>query len=83
MQTRTAPLGEFPEGVRTDLLAQATRGILVLALVLGSLGADAAASSGPGSADHTSAHQPSGDIRLALSVQPINPRRTSPDPWMY
>jgi hypothetical protein len=63
---------------RTDPLAWAARGILILALVLGSLGAVAAASSGYGSGDHASAHQPAGNNRLAASSGHI-----IDVPWMY
>jgi len=83
VQARAVPFEEFPEGPRTDPLAQAVRGILILALVVGSLGADAAASSGPGSADHASAHQPAGDIRLAASAYPIGSSHMVPATWMY
>jgi hypothetical protein len=81
MQARTVPV-ECPTGaLRTDPLGQTARGILILTLVLGGLGGGAAATSGYGSGDHASAHQPGGDIRLGASAYPISSSRSNP--WMY
>ena len=75
---RTIPVEGLPGALRTDPLARAARGILILSLVLGSLGADAAASSAHGSADHASTRQPAGNIRLTASSGHIAGK-----PWMY
>jgi hypothetical protein len=82
MQARTGPLNESPERLRNDPLAQAARGILILAFVLGSLGADAAVSSGQGSAGHATGRQPEVGIHLAASVEGISGGRITPLPWM-
>ncbi len=82
MQTRTFPVQGSPGALRADPLAQAARGIVILALVLGSIGIDAAESSGYGSAGHASAHQPAGNIRLG-SAYPIGFRASVDRPWMY
>jgi hypothetical protein len=78
VQPRTVSLEEFPEGPRSDPPAQAARGILILALVLGGLGAGAAASSGYGSADHAGPARSAGDIHLAASSS-----HAIPMGWMY
>jgi len=67
---------------RTDPLAQASRRILILALVLGSLGADAAALAGYASADHANA-QPTASISLAANASPISSGHVTESTWMY
>lgn len=67
---------------QTDSLGRATRGIAVLALVLGSLGAEAAAVSGFG-ADHVGARQPLGGSRIGADSQLTSSGRISQRPWMY
>ena len=79
IQTRTVPVEGLPGALRTDPLLRAARGTVILALVLGSLGADAAASSGYGSADHASARKPAANISLAASAS----SRVTNRPWMY
>ena len=83
IQARTVPVDGFTGALRTGPLVWAAHGILILALVLVSLGADAAASSGYGSGDHASAHQPAGNIRLAASAYPITSHYIKGTPWMY
>jgi len=83
IQARTVPAEGLPEALRTDPLVWTARGILILALVLGSLGADAAASSDYGSADHASTHKPAGNIHLAASAYPIRSSQIIHTPWMY
>lgn len=83
---RTVPVEALTGAHRTDPLAQAGRRILILALVLGSLGADAAALAGYASADHANAHQPAGNISLAANTSPIRTSTGSgsiSSPWMY
>jgi hypothetical protein len=89
-QERTAAIETLAGAQRTDPLTQATRRILILALVLGSLGADAAALAGYTSADHANAHQAAGNISLAANISPISPGKVTPtspgsisDPWIY
>ena len=80
---RTVPVG-LPTGTpRTDPLVRATRGILVLAFALGSLGTDVAVSSGFGTADHLSAHPSAGSIRLAANVSTASSGTITNRPWMY
>jgi hypothetical protein len=63
--------------------AWAAGGILILALVLGSLGAFAAASSGHGSVGHANAHQPARNLpRSPVGYQIISGHFISM-PWMY
>ena len=71
-QERTVPVETLTGAQRTDPLAQATRRILILALVLGSLGADAAALSGYASADQANAHLPTGNISLTAKASPLS-----------
>jgi hypothetical protein len=84
-QARTVPVETLTGAQRADPLVQAARRILILALVIGSLGADAAAWSGYASVGQASAHQPAGNIRLAASVSPISlsPSHITDSPWMY
>jgi hypothetical protein len=81
-QERTVPVETLTGAQRTDPLAQAARRILILALVVGSLGADAAALSGYASADHANAHQTAGNISLAANLSPIRTASGS-YPWVY
>ena len=80
---RTVPVEGSVGALRVDPLVRAARGILILAVVLGSLGTDATVSSGYGSAGHASAHQPAGNIRLAASAYPIGSGHMTNIPWMY
>jgi len=64
---------------RTDPLTQASRRILILALVLGSLGADAAAVAGYTSADHANAHLAAGNVSLVANTSPNSTGKS----WMY
>jgi hypothetical protein len=80
--TRTVPVEGLPEALRADQLVRAARGILVLAVVLGSLGTDAMASSGY-SVGHANAHQQAGNIRLAASAYPISSRHIPDVPWAF
>jgi hypothetical protein len=76
---RTVPLESLPRAPQTDPLRQAARRILILALVFGSLGADAAASPVYASAGHVNSHQQASNIRLTASASSPAMRR----PWMY
>ncbi len=77
-QARTVPVETLPGALRTTPLGQAARGILILALALGSIGAESAASSG-----YASTHQAAGNARLAESAYLIGSRHITPAPFMY
>jgi hypothetical protein len=83
IQPRTAPVESLTGAQPTEPLVQAARGILILALVLGSLGADAAASSGYASAGHASTRQSASNIHLAASTSTISPGQNLDLAWMY
>jgi hypothetical protein len=79
-------VGSAPREPSTGTVrAWATRGILVLALVMGSLGAAASALPGHGSADHVqaSAHQPAASLALSADAVSISSGHPSRLPWMY
>ncbi len=82
-QAQTVPAEVTPGAPRNDPLVRTARGMLILALLLGSLGADAAASSAVGSVGHANGHQPAGTISLAASASAISSVRISNMPWMY
>jgi hypothetical protein len=87
-QAPTVQVGGLTGAPRTDPLVQASRRILILALVLGSLGADAAALSGYTSAAQANGHQSAGNIRLAATISPSiistsTGSGTVSHPWMY
>jgi hypothetical protein len=79
-QERAVPVEGKAEAPRTDPLVRTAHGILILALVLGCLGADAAAGHGGG---HATALQPGGSIRVGTSVEAKNHRHITNRPWMY
>lgn len=73
-----------PTGVtRTDTTGRTTRGILIMALVLGGLGAEGAITSGHGTGDQASAHNAAGDNRPAASAYLTSSVRVKPDAFMY
>jgi len=76
---RTVPAESLAEAPRTDPLARTARGMVILSLVIGGLGAAAAASPGHVSADHANGHQQTGDIRLMASTV----LHTANRPWIY
>jgi hypothetical protein len=76
-------VGSAPREASTGTVrAWASRAILVLALVLGSLGA---AASGHGSTGHVQAraHQSADSLALSAGADSISSGRTSNLPWMY
>jgi hypothetical protein len=75
---RTAPGRHAAGPLPADPLIWAARGILVLALVMGGLGAEAAAFPGHHEAGHANAHHPAGSTRLAVSTN-----RFIGAAWMY
>ena len=83
MQARIGP-AESPAGViRTDPPARAARGILILALVLGGLGAEGAVTPGHGTGDQASAHVAAGSNRLGASAYLTSSGHAIAHPWMY
>lgn len=80
---RTTPAEGFPGALQTDPLAWTARGILILALVLGSLGAEAVALSGHGGVGHVTAYQPAGNTRLAASPDRVSSSYFIGAAWMY
>jgi hypothetical protein len=83
MQARIGPAGS-PTGVtRTDPPGRAARGILILALVLGGLGAEGAIASGHGTGDHASAHYAAGNNRPGASAYLTSSGHARFNAWMY
>lgn len=81
---RTAPAGSLNGTPRNVPLVRATRGILILAFALGSLGTDVAISPGYGTADHVSGHASAGNIHLAANVSTaVSTSRSISYPWIY
>ena len=79
VHVRTVPAEGLAGAPRTDPLVRTARGMVILALVLGGLGAEAAASPGHVSADHANGHQQTGNIRLMASATLHIANR----PWIY
>jgi hypothetical protein len=82
MQARMAPAESPAATTRSDPPGRAARGILILALVTGGAGAGAAAISGHGTGDHSSAHQ-AGNVRPGASAYLTSTSHTIFNPWMY
>src|SRR5258708_34573892 len=83
---RTIPVEALRGALGSDPMVRAARGILVLALVLGSLGSlgtDATASAGPRRAAPAGAPQPAGDICLAASAFPLKTGHITAAPRVY
>jgi hypothetical protein len=78
---RTVPAQGTNGKPRTVPVVRATRGILILAFALGSLGTDVAVSSGYGTADHVSGHPSTGNIRLASKA--VSGADGSHVAWIY
>jgi hypothetical protein len=74
---RTVPVQGLARALRADPPIRAARGIVLLALAVGGLGAGAAASAGLSNADHAGSHQPAGNIHLAASTHAVS------KPWIY
>jgi hypothetical protein len=81
---RTVPAESLSGTPRNAPLVRATRGILILAFALGSVGADVAISSGYGTADHVSGHPSAGNVRLAADVSTaVSTIHIANRPWLY
>ncbi len=68
---------------RTDRPARATRGILIMALVLGGLGAEGTVTSVHATGDQASAHYAPGNNHLVTSAYRPSPRHAIANPFMY
>ena len=83
MQARTDPAQSQAGVTRTDPPGRAARGILILTLVLGGLGAEGAVTPGHGTGDQASAHNAAGDNRPAAIAYLASPVRAKPDAFMW
>lgn len=83
MRVPTAAAEALTQASQNESLGRAARGIAVLALVVGSLGAEAAAASGHGGHDHVGAAQPVGTSHIGGSYQLTSSGGISHRPWMY
>jgi hypothetical protein len=81
---RTVPAAG-PNGTPRNVpLVRTTRGILILAFALGSLGTDVAISAGYGTADHVSGHPSVNNVHLASQVSTAVPTsHISNVAWIY
>ena len=83
MQARIGP-AESPAGVtRTDPPGRAARGILILALVLGGLGAEGTVTAGHGVGDQASAQHAAAANRPAASTYLAGSVRVKPDAFLW
>jgi hypothetical protein len=80
IQPRAVTAGGAHAAPRTGQAVQVVRGAVVLALVLGGLGAAEAGSLGLGSASHVRVHQMVNHIRPARDGNPLH---GVTGPWMY
>ena len=71
------------EASRADPPRRAARGILILALVLGGLGAEGAVTPGHGPGDQASTQHAAGDNRPAASAYLTSSVRVKPDAFLY
>ena len=82
MQARIGP-AESPGITRTDPPGRAARGILILALVLGGLGAEGAVTAGHGTDDQASAQHAAGANRPAAGTYLTSSVRVKPDTFLW
>lgn len=82
-QPRAVPAEGQTGALRADPLGRTARGILILALVLGSLGVEATALSNHNTSDRTGAMQPTGSIRVGSNAHLVPNRHHINRPWMY
>ena len=82
MQARSG-LAESPAGVTRTVPRRAARGVLILALVLGSLGAEGAVTSGHSTGEQASTHHAAGDTRPAASAYLTSSAYARPDPFVF
>lgn len=82
-QARTVPAEGRTETLRPHPLGRTARGVLILALVLGSLGAETIALSGYHTSEHTGALQPVGSIHVGENAHLVKNNHFINRPWMY
>jgi hypothetical protein len=82
-QTGIGPAEGLAEVSQADPPRRAARGILILALVLGGLGAEGAVASGHSTGDQASAQHAAGGNRPAASVYLTSSVRVKPDAFLY
>ena len=82
MQARIGPADSQAEATRTDPAGRAARGILVLALLLGGLGAEGAVTSGHSTGDRASTHHAASSNRPDVSSYVRSPAHAIANPWM-
>jgi hypothetical protein len=83
VQARTDPAQSQAGVTRTDPPGRAARGILILALVLGGLGAEGAVTAGHGTGDQASAHHGAAANRPAASTYLTSSVRVKPDTFLW
>ena len=86
LHARTATAGRSPGAPRTDRLIRTARGLVVLSLVLGSLGASEAESLSLASPGHARDHQLVSTVRAAKHAKAASPKHGGSGaigPWMY
>ena len=83
MQARIGPAESQAGVTRTDPPRRAARGILILALVLGGLGAEGTVTAGHGTAGQASAHHAAGANRAAASIYLTSSVRVKPDTFLW
>lgn len=83
MQARIGPAESPADVPLTEPPGRAARGILVLALVLGGLGAEGAVTPAHGTSGQASAHYAAGNNGLGTRTYLASSGHAIPHPWMY
>ncbi len=83
MQARISPAESQAGVTRTNPPGRAARGILILALVLGGLGAEGAVAPGHDTGDQASAHYAAGNDRPGASAYLTSSGHARFNAWMY
>jgi hypothetical protein len=83
IQARTGPAGRQAEVTRTDPPGRTARGILILALVLGGIGAEGAVTSGHGTGDHARAHHAASNNHPEVGAHLASTVRVRPANFMW
>jgi hypothetical protein len=83
MQARTDPAQSQAGVTRTDPPGRAARGILILALMLGGLGAEGAITPGHSTGDQASTHFAAGNNRPRVSAHLTSSGHAKFNAWMY
>ena len=86
LHARAATADRSPGAPRTDRLIRTARGLVIVSLVLGSLGASEVESLSLASPGHARDHQLVSTVRAAKHAKPASPMRGGSGafgPWMY